>query len=137
MINGKKIGLLHVAKAQLGLEEPDYRQLLEAAAGVTSASELSDAGFTLVMRELERLGFRSSRSRRGYGNRPGFASPAQVATIRKLWADYHGEDPDEAALNTWLERFHHVSAVRFITAEKAGAVLVALKAMVGRKQKAR
>lgn len=127
----KKVALVHVAKRQLGLVEDDYRAILQRAAGVVSAAELSEHTFDLVMAELTRLGF---RPRKGFGHRPGFASPAQVAVMRKLWHEYQDNDGREAALNAWLGRFHHVSALRFVTAEKANSVLIALKAMVARKR---
>ena len=86
------------------------------------------------MDELTRLGF---RPRKGFGHRPGFASPAQVALMRKLWHEFQANDGGEPALNAWLDRFHRVSALRFVTAEKAGSVLTALKAMVGRRRNSR
>lgn len=55
--------------------------------------------------------------------------------MRSLWAEYHGgRDENDAALNAWLTRFLHVSALRFVTSQKTQAVLVALKAMVVRKR---
>lgn len=132
----KRLKLLNVAKRQLGLSDDDWRAMLSRVAGVVSSADLNDAGFERLMIELNRLGFHSTTSRRQFGHRPGFASPAQVATIRDLWKRYHGDDPDEVALNAWLTRFHHVSALRFVTAEKANKVLPSLKAMVGRRQRA-
>jgi hypothetical protein len=128
-----KIRLLQVARRQLQLADDDWRALLLRAAGVDSSSTLSAAGFELVMFELERLGFKSTSKRKDYGTRPGFASSAQIGLARKLWREYHGHDPGEAALNTWLTRFHHVSSLRFCTAEKIGSVLAALKQMVARR----
>ena len=134
-LHPRKVALLHVARRQLGLEDADYRSLLKTHGGVESAADLTYDGFDLVMIELGRLGFKSTSSRKGFGSRPGFASPAQIAVMRQLWEEYQGGD--EVALNAWLTRFHHVSALRFVTAEKANAVLIALKAMVGRKRNGR
>ena len=52
-----------------------------------------------------------------------------------MWEKFHGPDEKDAALNAWLDHFHHVSAVRFIDAEKAAKVIPALKAMAGRASK--
>lgn len=133
LIAPKKIALVHVAKRQIGLEEDAYRTMLVRVAGVDSADYLTEADFELVMRELTRLGF---RPRKGFGRRVGFASPAQVKLIRVLWDGYQGKqggDAGDHALNAWLTRYHHVSALRFLTSEKAAAVLTGLKQMVARK----
>ena len=53
--------------------------------------------------------------------------------IRKLWIGWHGPDEREAALNSWLAKYHAVSALRFVTRAKAQAVVTALKAMSARK----
>ena len=129
----KKVALVHVAKRQVGLEEEDYRALLLSVAGVDSAANLTEADFDQVMSELTRRGF---RPRKGFGRRVGCASPAQVKLIRVLWDDYQGKqggDAGDQALNAWLTRYHHVSALRFLTSEKAAAVLTGLKQMVARK----
>jgi hypothetical protein len=95
----KKVALVHVAKRQLRLTERDYRALLSRA-GVNRASELSEQSLHAVMDELTLLGF---RPRKGFGHRPGFASPAQVALMRKLWHEFHANDGGEPALNAWLD----------------------------------
>lgn len=136
---GKKIALLHVAKRALRLTDDDYRAMLMQAAGVESAKELDLLGFERVLAHLTRLGFKSTWSTRTYGNRAGMASPAQVDLIRKLWGEYHQGDDEtaEAALNAWLTRYHHVSALRFVTADIAGRIIPGLKAMAARSHNGR
>jgi hypothetical protein len=134
----KKIALLHVAKKQLGLADADYRAILSDYGGVESAADLDEPGFQCVMNYLTALGFRSSWTKRTYGDRPKMATPAQVDLIRKLWAAWRdaaglGKDERDAALNAWLAKYHKVSALRFVSREKAQPVIAALKAMVTRK----
>ena len=63
-----------------------------------------------------------------YGNRPGFASPAQVELIRSLWMEvHHTRDLDEAALNGWLRKSFKVSSLRFLPVQAAPKVITALK----------
>lgn len=133
-LSAKKIGLLHVARKQLGLSEDDYRAILAAQGGCESSTDLDELGFDRVMKHLTALGFRSTWTKRTFGNRPGMASPVQVELMRKLWTEYHGPDDREAALNAWLTRYHHVAALRFVTVDKAKAVIAALRAMVARRQ---
>ena len=87
-ISKKKISLIHVAKARLGLTDEQYRKLLEASGGVQSAKELSDAGFEELMHCFKRLGFESDAARATFGYRPGMATPSQVVHIRKAWREY-------------------------------------------------
>lgn len=126
-----KLSLLHIAKRDLALSDDDYRAILSRIAGVESAGDLTELGFHRVIGHFTELGFKSTWTRRTYGNRAGMASPAQVDLIRSLWRQYAGRD-DDAGLNAWLARFHHVSALRFVSADKAGAVITALKRMADR-----
>lgn len=57
------IKLIHIAKAQLGLDEEDYRDLLQVIGGVDSSKNLDLQGFHLVIAELERLGFKVGTGR--------------------------------------------------------------------------
>lgn len=133
-LSAKKIGLLHVARKQLGLSEGEYRAILVRRGGCESSADLDEDGFQRVIEYMTALGFRSTWTKRTFGNRLGMATPAQVELMRKLWTEYHGPDDREASLNAWLAKFHKVSALRFVTAEKAKAVLAALRAMAARRQ---
>jgi hypothetical protein len=128
-----KLRLIQVAKRQLAMEDDDYRTLLAAAAGVTSSRELTEAGFRQVMDAFARLGFTSTGAAANFGRRTGFASAGQVATIRRLWADFTAGEGTEATLRQWLEGHWRVSALRFLTAEQAPKVIAALRAMVRRR----
>jgi Protein of unknown function (DUF1018) len=128
MITQKQIGVLHVAKAALKLDDETYRAILSRVANVESSKLLDLLGFMKVMKEFERLGFRSTWRKSTGGYREGFASPSQVLLMKSLWQEYRGED-DEAGLRMWLSRFHHVADIRFVTATKASGVITALKTM--------
>lgn len=140
-----KLALIHIAKAQLGLDEDHYRLLLLEAAGVRSARELDMAGFDAVMRRFGVLGF---TSRKGFASqtlapharatdsyRPGMATPAQLDTIRGMWAKWHGR-ADERALSHWLEHRYGVSALRFCDVQTAQKAIEGLKAMNARRARA-
>ena len=131
-LSPKKIALLHVARKQLGLSGDDYRGILLQEGGCESSVDLDELGFERVIAYLNGLGFRSNWTKRTFGNRPGMASPGQIGLMRKLWTDYHGPDDSEAGLNAWLTKYHKVSALRFVTAEKANAVINALREMAER-----
>lgn len=133
-VPAKKIALVHVAKRQLGLDEDTYRDILRRWGGVESSVDLDPVGFQKVMIRMEHLGFRSTWTKRTFGDRQGMASPEQVNYMRRLWEQFDPEDKREAHLNAWLHKYHHVSALRFVSAEKAAKVIPALKLMVARKK---
>jgi phage gp16-like protein len=134
-ISSKQIALLHVAKKELALDDDTYRAILARYGRADSATDLDAAGFTMVMNYLTAVGFRSNWTKRTYGYRRTMATPPQVDLIRKLWAKFRGDDdPDDAALNQWLDRYQKVGALRFVDNKKAAKVISALKAMVARKQ---
>jgi phage gp16-like protein len=64
-ISQKQIALLHVAKAQLGLSEEVYREML-GSVGVFSSVQLTEPKFDELMRRMEAGGFRTvSRKPKG------------------------------------------------------------------------
>jgi len=132
MMTPKRLALLRVAHKQLGFDEDTYRAILLKFGGVESAKDLDEEGFAAVMRYFTSWGFRSTWTQRTYGNRPGRASPRQVALIKALWREFSGAD-DEAALNRWLERSFKVSALRFATPADAHKAIGGLRAMLARK----
>ncbi|WP_096701622.1 regulatory protein GemA [Magnetospirillum sp. 15-1] len=130
----KQLSLIHVAKAQLCMEEDDYRAILRRFGGVESSANLDPSGFARVMDAFTRLGFRSDFSKRNFGERAAMASPRQVALIRDLWTEYTGGEGTDATLGKWLERTFKVSSLRFLTAECAPKAITALKAMKAKKK---
>eukprot|EP01037_Dinobryon_pediforme_P021832 gene21832-22807_t len=114
-ITVKQVALIHVAKRQLGLDDDSYRAILQACGRVDSAADLDAAGFHAVMAYFTACGFRSTWTQRTFGKRHAMASPQQVDMIHKLWLEWSGSD-DASALNKWIERSYHVSALRFLDA---------------------
>lgn len=133
MPTAKQIALIHLAKKQLGLDEELYRSVLQGYGRAATATELDAGGFKRVMAYFTACGFRSTWTKRTFGERRGMASPRQVELIRQLWRQWSGGD-DNAHLDAWIERSFHVTALRFLPSEKAAKAITALKAMAGRKR---
>ncbi len=131
-----KIALLHVARKRLAMEEADYRLLLLRVAGVESSRDLSAAGFRAVMEAFASLGFTSDSAAAHFGRREGMATPGQVVAIRRLWRDFTGCEGTDASLGKWLHKHWRVSALRFLPAEAAPKVILALRAMCSRREAA-
>lgn len=141
VMSRKQLALLNVAKRETNMSDKDFRSAHIDIGGVLRPQDLSQRGFDRLLSFFEVLGFvppsRAAKptKRPSYGRRPGMASPAQVQLVRDLWREWSGAD-DQDALNAWLEKYHHVSNLRFLSAATAGHVLTALKAMKARRRHA-
>ena len=129
----KRLSLIHLAKARLGLDDEAYRAILMRCGGVASSRDLDPAGFDFVMEAFHRLGFESDFSRRNFGYRAGMASAAQVSLIRALWSEFTDGAGDDSSLGKWLSRTFKVSSLRFLPADKAPKAITALLAMKAKK----
>lgn len=129
-----QLSLIHVAKAQLALEDEDYRAILQRFGGVESSAKLDPAGFLRVMDAFTRLGFRSDFSAKNFSERAGMASPRQVALIRTLWAEYTAGEGTDKTLGKWLERTFKVASLRFVDVGTGKKAITALKAMKAKKE---
>ncbi len=131
-LTGKQRGLIRVAVAQLGMTDDDYRALLRNVCGVDSSTQLDNFGFDNLVVELVRRGFSRTRPKKGFGNRAGMASEAQIATIRSMWGRFAGSE-DAEGLRTWLERTAKATDLRFLDQVAAGKAINGLRAMIARK----
>ncbi|KHQ53000.1 regulatory protein GemA [Mameliella alba] len=125
--------LFWVAVKKLDIPDRGVRDILTEIAGVESASDLDNDGFSAVMGFFEYCGFKPLTSKgKDYGERPGMASYRQIAFIRTLWVEYTRRKAGEDELNRWLLNKWHISSLRFLTAEMAPKLITALKAMKAR-----
>jgi hypothetical protein len=131
----RRVALIHVAKSRIGLDDESYRDLLWRVARVRSSTALDDCAFQAVMREFERLGFRSDFAAANLGNRraAGMATPPQVAYIRELWGRFTDGDGTDKGLDTWLNRRFRIGGLRMADRETARKAIGALTKMVARK----
>ena len=88
------------------------------------------------MLEFERLGFKSTSARRGFGNRPGMATNAQIAKIRSLFQEWSGGKGGARALDAWVNRTFHVAALRWLSFDNGIKAVEALKKMAERRRAA-
>jgi len=134
--------IINIAKAELGLEEDDYRALLIRVTGESSLRAMSDRQKTAVLDELKRLGFKV-RTR-------GKALPASfkpyVRMIHALWKNCHRlgvvENGSREALRAFCKRFvaHGYEGVAvdpdLLSYDQATPIIEALKKMEARGRKA-
>ena len=118
------IAAIHVLKAKLQLTDDDYRALLRNLTQKTSSKDLTDKERQAVrdhMQQLaERAGVAKPLRRRATGRTFAQAKAAASPRERKVWAlwgqlgrDGVVRDTSAKALNAWVARTVHVSALAF------------------------
>lgn len=78
---------IHIAKAQLGLDDETYRALLARVAGVRSAKDLTKRQMGLVLSEFERLGWTPKVSAKRTKPSPSAERAALVGKIEAQLAE--------------------------------------------------
>ncbi|WP_439861605.1 gp16 family protein [Pseudomonas sp. MBLB4136] len=76
---------IHIAKAQLGLDDDSYRALLARVAGVRSAKDLTKRQVGAVLAEFERLGFQPKPAKKA-GRKAPKPTPDRQALLGKIEA---------------------------------------------------
>lgn len=124
---------IHIARKELGIEEDDYRALLERATGQRSSAGLTDPQRQTVLVELRALGFKPTRS----GGR--FRSQSKKPYVRlifALWGElkrkgiWRGEGRE--SLLQFVESKTGVADPEWLTHAQATPVIAALQEMVKR-----
>lgn len=127
-----KLALIHLAKKQCGLDEEAYRALLWGAAGVEKASEIAnESQYRAVMASFEACGFSPRRSNRKKlplreEQKGNDVTGRQLYYIKGLW-ELASRKKDEKSLRAIVKRIGHVDDLRFLTKERASAVILALR----------
>ncbi len=136
---------IHVLKSKLQLTDDDYRALLKNLTQKTSSKDLTDKERQAVrdhMQQLaERAGVAKPLRRRATARTFAQAKAAASPRERKVWALWHQlhrdglvHDTSAAALNAWVQRTVHVSALAFATGAQLDTCIEALKAWQQRKE---
>jgi len=82
MIAKKKLAVIHIAKAQVGMTDEEYRDLLSGF-GVASSKDLKIGQFDKLMARFEAMGFRTTSTRR---RKPKGLPDGKAATMKKIEA---------------------------------------------------
>ncbi|KHA57142.1 hypothetical protein NM74_07970 [Aeromonas hydrophila] len=94
MRNGQ-MAKIHIAKAQLGLDDAEYRALLGRVAGVSSAKDLNPRQMGAVLAAFEKLGWQPKAPAKQGRKRPNVKTTrerligkieAQLAAAGRPWA---------------------------------------------------
>lgn len=89
MISKGKLAQIHIAKAQLGLGDDEYRAILARTAGVSSAKELTNRNVGNVLAEFRRLGWQPKPAKKAGRKtpRPPATRKVVMGKVEALLAD--------------------------------------------------
>ncbi len=116
MIDKKKLALIHIVKKELKLKDKEYRDILQAAAGVRSAKELDDIKF----RKLMNYFVRSKHYRlNAYG----------LTFKQKLFIKYLAQQMgwDQSHLSNFIHKYYQKRNINRLTRKEAIKVIESLK----------
>lgn len=136
MTDRRAIAKIKIAQKDLGIEDGDYRDLLERVTGKRSAAQLSEAQCGLVLDEFKRLGWKPKVSG-GRGRPARKAADHPVARkARALWLSLWNlgvvRDPSEASLEAFARRQLGVDQLQWADQTQGFRLIEALKAMAQR-----
>jgi phage gp16-like protein len=124
---------IHIAKKQLGLSEPEYRDLLFAATRKNSSSIMSPAELGLVIEAMVKAGFKPAFKGAPDGKK---SARKVVRLIFGLWSELARrgivENADRAALIAFVKRQTGIDHPDWLSNTQASSVVEALKAMLNR-----
>ncbi len=134
---GKMIQLIHIAKGKLGLDDAEYRAILERKTGKTSSKGMSMSELEAVLEHMRTIGFedRSGGKPGGKARAVKLADDPQSRLIRHLWLtlrDLAGgvRNSSEQALAAYVKRQTGVERLEWLTTHQAASVIEALKKWV-------
>lgn len=128
------IGKVHVAKAQLGLDDDTYRGVLLRVTGMTSSTKCSDAQLIALVEDFKRLGFKDQAKAGPRTTRRADHPSARKA--RSLWISLHQlglvKNASEHALEAFATRQLKCEQLQWANQSQCYALIEALKAMAER-----
>lgn len=132
-IRKRELAQIHVAKAQLGLDDETYRAMLWTVARVKSSADLDWAGRKKVIDHLKAKGFKiksPSKPAKAAPSRP-MAQDPEAKKIRALWIFLHElgavHNPSEEALSAYVKRIAKVDALQWINGYQAETLIESMK----------
>ena len=131
------IAQVHIAKAQVGLSEAEYRDLLFAATGKRSSAAMSSAELGRVIEALVKAGFKPAFKGAPDGKK---SARKVVRMIFGLWSELASrgliENESRPALFAFVKRMTGVDHPDWLENRDASKVVEALKSMLNREKDA-
>ena len=121
---------IHIAKKELGLDDEDYRDVLERVTGQRSSKGMSAIQHNAVFDEFKRLGWKAKAGTFKKSNKP------YVRMIHSLWRSCYNKgvikNGSRQALRAFVKNSTDITDPDFLTYEQASPLIEALKEMEAR-----
>lgn len=116
MLDNKKLAVIHIVKRELGLDDLEYRDILEKVTGTRTARDLDAAGFHKLMRYFARSGYYKRH-------------PAGITFRQKLYVRHLVEDLgwDREHFINFLKKYYHHGDIDQLTKVEGGKLIESLK----------
>ena len=124
----KLIQLLHIGKSKLGWDDTAYRAFLGGVCGKDSAVNMSIQELNAALSAMRKAGF-TSPPRRVKPLEKGSATLSQLEYIKGMW-QVCARNKSERAMLAFVRRIARVDALRFLDADTARQVILALRDMM-------
>lgn len=141
-ISGEQKKMIHTIKAQLGMDEETYKEILWSAYKVDSSTRLSRQEARELIDMLKKSAVQAGvwTNNRGFkkykydnlGKREGMASPKQLRMIESMWQDVSFVKEEKArleALDTFLSNHFGVDKLIWVESEMVSKIVNTLKTM--------
>jgi len=125
----KIIQLIHIAKAQIGLTDEDYRAVLESTAKKTSCSDMTVFELNGVLKAMKKLGFKVKKMETREEEIGWDASKEQMDYIKGMW-ECVARDKSDRALYKFIKRITGADHPRFMRSVDSQKVILALRKMM-------
>jgi phage gp16-like protein len=130
----KLIKLIHVGKAELGMDDDVYRAFLVGICGKDSAAKMNVWQLEQAVEIMRKNGFaplpaRAQHTRRVRQEERGRATLEQLEYIKGMWQKC-ARNKSDAALRAFVKRVGGVDGLRFLDVSLAQKVILALRAMM-------
>lgn len=133
-IRNRELAQIHIARAQLGMEEEAYRNILWTVARVTSSKDLDWAGRKQVLDHMKACGFKVRPKKLATAHTPLAMSKEQIeAKIATQLKALNQNWP--YAYGVGRRIFPKIARFEFLTAEQLGTVSSALERTIRFKAK--
>lgn len=133
-LRNAELAQIHIARAQLGIDEDTYRAILWTVARVKSAKDLDWTGRKTLLEHFKAKGWKPAAPKSAKAAKP--AAPGQDGLVRALWSDLHAagkvRDPSDAALGSWLARNKWPQRAEWLNHTQITQAIEALKKWLAR-----
>jgi phage gp16-like protein len=128
----RELAQIHIAKAQLGLDDDTYRAMLWTVGRVYSAADLDWAGRKTVLEHLKARGFKARVSAKKVSRDTGWgwvnnASADRQAMLRKIAVVLKDADREKAYVDAMAKQMFGVDLVEFCQPDQLRRIVSALE----------